>query len=344
MEQLIRDIEYVNRVGVYLERFSWVKPNQVAKCRCPICGDSAKSKLKTRGFFIERNGSFWYYCHNCQASMPFFVFLKDYFPALFSEYNFDRFRKKNNKQLYTINQNIPDKIKSSPSFCSTDFLEKYAIKLCDLPNDHLGRKYIEARKIPLEDLWYVEDFRTLSIQFNSEYNNYKIPNTPRIVIPFRDFNGKLIAFQGRALKDKELRYISIKSNDNQPLIFGLNKVDMDKPIIVVEGPLDSKLLPNSLAMAGSALNKVDQYFTPEQISKMIFVWDNEPKNKANIKMMEKFIKAGKKVCVWNRKTPKDINAMVLSGMTIPQILTLIKESTTTGLEGSLKLMRYKGSI
>ena len=42
--------------------------------RCPLCGDSKKNKLKKRGYFYRRTGSF--YCFNCGTSMTGYAFLK----------------------------------------------------------------------------------------------------------------------------------------------------------------------------------------------------------------------------------------------------------------------------
>ena len=42
--------------------------------RCPICGDSKKNKLKKRGYFYRRTGTF--HCFNCEANMTGYDFLK----------------------------------------------------------------------------------------------------------------------------------------------------------------------------------------------------------------------------------------------------------------------------
>ena len=39
--------------------------------------------------------------------------------------------------------------------------------------------------------------------------------------------------------------------DDVPKIFGLNRVDTSRTVYVVEGPLDSLLLDNAVAMAGA---------------------------------------------------------------------------------------------
>ena len=57
--------------------------------RCPICGDSKKNKLKKRGYFYRKTGTF--YCFNCGTSMTGYDFLKaicpkDVFDRIIQEY------------------------------------------------------------------------------------------------------------------------------------------------------------------------------------------------------------------------------------------------------------------
>ena len=60
------DKKFINLMSGQLERFSWKKDN-LANCRCPICGDSSKNKVKARGFFFEKKGEYFYKCHNCSV-------------------------------------------------------------------------------------------------------------------------------------------------------------------------------------------------------------------------------------------------------------------------------------
>ena len=53
------DKKFINMVSPQLEKFSWKKDN-LAACRCPICGDSKKNKNKTRGYFYVKGNDFFY--------------------------------------------------------------------------------------------------------------------------------------------------------------------------------------------------------------------------------------------------------------------------------------------
>ena len=60
----------------------------------------------------------------------------------------------------------------------------------------------------------------------------------RLVIPFYDENDELFAVSGRSLEtnDKILRYVTIRTNENEnKLIYGLDRVDFDDVVYIVEG-------------------------------------------------------------------------------------------------------------
>jgi len=67
------------------------------------------------------------------------------------------------------------------------------------------------------------------------------PNQHRVCFPVRDFAGRLMGLHGRAIShETEPRYrMYTYMKTNNPLIWlGESWVDLDKPIIVVEGPFD----------------------------------------------------------------------------------------------------------
>ena len=77
----------------------------------------------------------------------------------------------------------------------------------------------------------------------------KLVPDARLVIPFYDENDELFAVSGRSLEtnDKILRYVTIRTNENEnKLIYGLDRVDFDDVVYIVEGPLDS-FLDNCIA-------------------------------------------------------------------------------------------------
>jgi hypothetical protein len=132
----------------------------------------------------------------------------------------------------------------------------------------------------------------------------------------------------------------MRFNEDAPLIFNLNKVDKTKTIYVTEGPLDSLFLPNAIAVGGSDFKKIDTTIK----EKAVLVFDNEPRNFEILKKIEEVIDLGYKVCIWNDRRVtdlKDINEMILNGLTSETICSIIDSCTYTGLSAKLNFKEYK---
>ena len=86
------DSKYVGLVSSRLLKFKRVKAD-LYNFRCPICGDSKKSKSKTRGYFYAINSNVNFRCHNCGASMSFNNFLKQIDPTLQKQYAMEKFKE-----------------------------------------------------------------------------------------------------------------------------------------------------------------------------------------------------------------------------------------------------------
>ena len=128
--------------------------------------------------------------------------------------------------------------------------------------------------------------------------------------------------------------------DDVPLIYNLNNVDNTKTIFVTEGPLDSLFLPNSIAVGGSDFKKIDKKFKDNAI----LVYDNEPRSTEIIKKISSVIDEGWSVCIWNDRRVsefKDINEMILGGLSSNDIVDIITSNTYNGLSAKTKLMEYK---
>ena len=69
------DLKYIGALAPRLSMFA-KKDNDVWNMRCPICGDSQKSKSKARGYILGKSGRYTYTCHNCNVSMSFSRFLE----------------------------------------------------------------------------------------------------------------------------------------------------------------------------------------------------------------------------------------------------------------------------
>ena len=95
------DLKYIGALAPRLSMFA-KKDNDVWNMRCPICGDSRKSKTKARGYILGSSGGYVYTCHNCNVSMPFGRFLETIDPSAYQDYLRERYIEKANTYLSLI--------------------------------------------------------------------------------------------------------------------------------------------------------------------------------------------------------------------------------------------------
>jgi hypothetical protein len=323
----IIDRKFINLVSSSLDKFKWKKDN-VATCRCYKCGDSQKSKSKTRGYFYINKDHYYFKCHNCGFSCTIKTILEDLSPQLAKEYALETYRT--NFYGNTFVQKIEKPVeKIVPDYIGTCIL--------DLPDNHYARQYVNNRKIPTSKhkyLYYSEDFSKIADKF------FKTSlREPRLVIPFFDDNGKVIGVQGRSFdKNAKIRYITYKSPHVERLWYGIDRINSLKPVYVVEGPLDSLFLDNAIAMVGSSYPES----MPSKIegSELIFAFDNECRNAALHAMMEKAIENGHKIVIWPPINEKDINEMVIN-MGQDDLKRMLDTSIYSGNAARLKFQNWR---
>ena len=336
------DSKYIGILGVRLEQFK-KKGKALWNFRCPLCGDSAKDKLKARGYIFENKGDALYKCHNCGVATGLSQLIEHVAPSLKREYTLEKFGTRGRGKKIKLGAGNQDffKTNKTPTFVSNPLKH---LTCCDLMNiNHPARLYIHERKIPLNQvsrLYYTEFFKEWTNTIVK--NKFKSPlkDEGRLVIPFFDKTGNMLAFQGRSLDpNNTVRYITIKVTEDECKLFGLDKMDESKPVYVVEGPIDSLFLDNAIAMAGSDLSSSCNLNSETEF---VIVMDNENRNKEIVKKIEGFIKKGYSVCIWNEKIrQKDINDMILSGMSAEDVQASIRSNTFTGLQATLALNKWK---
>lgn len=333
------DEKYVNLLSFRLDRFKRLNKSQY-NFRCPLCGDSKKSKTKARGYVFEHKGHYWYKCHNCNRSMRFKYFLKEVDPVLSEEYAMEHLREmgeskpapKFEHQIEKFDRRRKDKFEPL----------KTLKKISQLPEDHRAKRYIVDRKIPAEThyfiYWCPKFYAWVNHYVPGKFSEESLKKDEgRIVLPFIDQNGYVTGVTGRCLSSDGLRYVTVKFQEDAPKVFGLDRVDFDREVIVVEGPIDSLFLPNCIALAGSSSDLSSIPLKRDTV----YVFDNEPRNKDICRQIESYIDAGRRVCVLEGVKYKDINEMVLAGMTRKSILDLIHNSTHQGLAAKLAFNRWK---
>lgn len=215
-------------------------------------------------------------------------------------------------------------------------------KIIDLDMDHYAALYCIGRKIPedtYDKLYYAEDFKKFVDEIFPEHGKELKADDPRLVIPFYDDDGTLLAFQGRALRDSKIRYITIKLAEESIKIFGLDTINKEEKVYVTEGPIDSLFLPNAVATADANLRNAVNYISKD---KLVLVFDNEPRNKDICKIMDKAIEEHFQICIWPEMVKeKDINEMVLAGFTKDEIVDIIDKNTFVNLRAKFEFIQWK---
>ena len=329
------DIQYAQMLSGRLDNFKIKNTNPYKiNFRCPICGDSQKSRSKARGWLLERDNKFSYYCHNCGASQGFNYFLKNIDPLLYNDYIAEKFVA--NTTTSSTEEIKPDQFKTQKPVFKANPLKKIK-KVSQLQPNHAVKRYIEKRKIPPHHhyrLYYAQKFKTWINEIIPGKFEYVGKDEPRLIIPFLDERGNCFGVSARGFNPDGIRYITIMFEERQK-IFGLDKVKFNEPYYIVEGAIDSFFLENAIAMNGAEGTTHDI----QNIENGIFVFDAEPRNKEIHKRMEKVIKAGHKICIWPNDVPgKDINEMFLSGINPEK---LIEENTHQGLRAELKFASWR---
>lgn len=338
------DRKYLLLISHRLELFKQ-KKDDLYNFRCPICGDSKKNLLKARGYVYRKNNDYFMTCHNCHAGLTMYNFLSHVDPSLTREYALERYSNNETKNHNYPKNDILENFKTS----TPKFKKKQELpldKISKLHKDHFAKQYVVDRKIPQKyhpKLYYTKDFKKFIKEFNpdivSESLEKIFDDDQRLVIPFYDNEGNIFAIQGRTLTGSKIRYITIKLNENSPKIYGIERVNTNNTIYVVEGPLDSLFLDNCIATADSNLSFATQLFNKES---MVLVFDNEPRNKQIVKQIEKCIKQGFTICLFpDTIKEKDINDMILSGKTKEEIHQIIEKNTFLGPRAEMEFSLWK---
>jgi hypothetical protein len=323
------EIKYLNLLSPRLEKFSH-KKDYLWNFRCPICGDSKKHRNKARGFVFRVKSDLMFKCHNCQASLPLPKLIEKLDPQLYKEYRLEKFKDSNKS---TPKKSVVERVvRQKPVFRKNILSSLTPIE--QLNKSHPAREYLLNRRLPLSSLYYTDSFMEFTNSVKPGTFDNITKDEGRIIIPLTDKEGFTFGYQGRSLSSTGIRYITILLNEDAQKIFGLNTVNYEKPVYITEGPLDSLLLQNSVAMAGADADSGSFGW-----SDYIWVFDNEPRNREITARISKLIDRGDKVVIWPSSiVEKDINDMHLAGHPVQDI---VARNTYSGLTAKLKFNTWR---
>jgi len=327
------DDKYLGLISPRLEKFKKIRAG-VYNFRCPYCGDSQKHKNKARGYIYQNKADYNFKCHNCGMTRSFTYFLKDRDQPLYDEYIMERY-----KEGLTGKGTVTPEPKFTfpqPKFRKKDICDELT-KISELNTTHRAKKYLINRGInedTLSKLYYCPNFKEWTNKHKKTFENTK-HDDQRIIIPLRYSDGQLFGYQGRSLDPtSKMRYITVMLDEDAPKLYGLEKINTQKPIYILEGPFDSLFVENSVAMCGS-----DVDIRSFGWSDYIWVFDNEPRNREVVSRIEKLINRGDKVVIWPSDIQeKDVNEMIIAKR---DIRTILESSAYSDLTAKLKLNLWK---
>jgi transcription elongation factor Elf1 len=334
--------KYIGLISHRLRNFKR-KQDYLWNFSCPLCGDSKKNLLKARGYVYKKGNNLFYSCKNCGIGTSLGKLLENVDGSLYKEYVLERYKSGesgfSNFKEPTFNVPSPrfDKLDKPKIFEHAEFCS-------NLSSEHFCLAYLKNRQIPKE--FYSQ------LLFTSHYKKFidalvpnhgkKLIDDARVIIPFYDVYNNLIAVSGRALEtsDKTLRYITIRTTDcEEKLVFGMDRVSVHEPVRVVEGPLDSLFIKNCVASADANLAIVAENISA---GKKVLIFDNEPRNKEIVKLMQESIKSNHNIVIWpNTIQAKDVNEMIMSGISVDEIESIISSNTFNGLQAQTKFVFWK---
>ena len=304
---------------------------------CPFCGDSLKDPRKKR-FNVYLN-SLSCHCFNCNHHSGINSFLKQFDEELSME---DKIQV---HEIQQTTKKFERKISNNQSSFSFQLLDKLAIPksilfdMLKLTTPYKSKEcsnYLNSRNINIKQWKYfaydekTKELYILNINSNDRIIGMQIrqldPNSKKARYLTRSlskiynniFKKDLSILIERLLKSMENgeKYImeedgveNIQANlDRLSGLFNVMNVDMNSPLTIVEGPIDSLCISNSIALQGAT--KLNDYF--DDLKNVRFLFDNDKIGKEH--SLNK-LKSNKKVFLWGmylkkmniKNKVKDIN-------------------------------------
>ena len=306
---------YIKRkIDVYHDRLNF---------SCPYCGDSRSDVRKKRGnLYLD---SLRFHCFNCGHSTGINRFLSDFNEELSNE---DKIA------VHEIQQNakkFEKRVSSTQSSMSMTLLDKLAIPkdilfkqlgIISPYKDVTASNYLKSRMINIKDWKYfaynpltkelyilntspldrVIGFQIRQLDPKSHKQRYTSSRLTKIYSDVfnKDINGiveRLLLKEplGQKYIEEEDGVENIVANlDRLSGIFNIMNVNLSQPLTIMEGPIDSLAIANSIALQ-SAAKHLDGFF--DEVENVRYLFDNDKTGK---EMSLKKMKNHKKVFLWSQ--------------------------------------------
>lgn len=317
------DVRYF-KLAVGESRIKHESPTDIT-VRCPICGDSKKSRNKARMHLYIRNGKALVNCFNeCSCTnKTVYKFLKDYYPNLLENYKQETFgnRIKEIKELDFsggVGFELIDTPEEKPKtlFDLSQYFEK-SERVYD---------YIESRGLDWSPA-LGEVYLGKKITLNGKF--YNIDDF--IVIPLY-CGDKWYGFYSRSMKEHRFQTFII---DEGFKLWNFYNIDKSKTIYVFEGIFDALSVYNSgITNVVACLGATPPLSLLDGLD-VVFCFDNDRTGYLN---SIKYLKKGFKVlCYPENIKEKDMNDILKTGVNIKD---LILNNQVSGILGEIKIKKF----
>lgn len=237
------------------ESKSGISDNGQIQFNCPACSDDNGLTDGDGKYNLEINmvrGKFrcWACEHTNDMSGKLSVLIKKYAgDSLLSSYRAEIINIKKSKE-YELNFNDNQLIFEEDEDLCVNLPEKtYEFKFDGNKRESYALKYLLDRGINEKII------KKYDIRFTDGYcKNISFRN--RIIITSYDKYGSLNYFTGRDYSGRASRkYYNYENSNRKEIIFNEHLINWDGDIILVEGPTDHLVVPNSIPLLGKAINR-----------------------------------------------------------------------------------------
>ena len=268
--------------------------------KCNVCGDG---KRKRRGYLVydHKRELVYYKCFNegdCAAAGDGNAWHGSKWLKYTDENLYEAYRNelKDTRLRRYFKPSLKIKKKPELNFPNLPRKKEEAVEKSDL--EKLFESFVPVKKCPERLKKVVKDFlvgrkipieraREMRIALEGKYRD-------RIAIPSYDANGKLVYFQARALLDQTPKYLN-SVMPREKVLYGLERVDKSKPVVVLEGPIDSMFVENAVATMGCSYPKETQ-----EILDGFDCWYLMDNDRAGNSKSRELLESGRKIFIWDK--------------------------------------------
>lgn len=312
----------------------------VYEASCPMCREGNSWGRKKRLYYLIRDNSIC--CHNCGWYSKPLKWIQEV-----SQLSYDEII--NESKDYHLVDISNGKNEELPVRINKEHLPMDSINIFD----EQQYNFYKNEPIVKEAIRFAHG-RRLDTAVNRPKSLYvsitDFTHKNRLVLPFYDEHGKIVHYQSRGILDKDLKdrpkYLSKMNSDKT--LFNINNVNVNcDDIFIVEGPIDSFFLKNSVAVAGIQENS-NNTFSGKQLDQIrrysifrkVWVLDSQWTDTASLLKTKRLIELGNSVFIWPREIGqqfKDLNDLCIKYKLNEISPKFILKNTYSGIKATLKL-------